>query len=340
MASWFSRFALVSFLLSLFAFLSGALLVSFLSFFFSLNNFGWQFFLVEFLWVLCFAMIRHSVFPFPWYFIALLCLLVLLFYFSPFHFAFLYCSFHFSFYCFFSFCWFFSIPALFKLVLFAVLCDSLFHPLPFSLFFPSCSLSLSPCSSPSPYLAFTYLLLALLILHFYLSFADFFLLFLCIPFVVLLCFFFIWFSIFFCFCGGLFVCLCLLSFLWNFFWMYFLCFPCLLLLFPSQWLRWLLASWVPLPLSLPWPWGFSSAGWQIHARQLPFPPPRHDSKNFLLYFFNYYSFLFFSVFVFCRFCSLSFCYNYCVVCFACFDFVWLGFCFNLIILFLCFIFAF
>ena len=135
--------------------------------------------------------------------------------------------------------------------------------------------------------------------------------------------------------------LCFLSFSYfsvDFFWMTFLCFPCLLFWFPSQWLRWLLASWVPLPLSLPWPWGFSSAGWLIHARQLPFPPPRHDSKNFLLYFFNYYSFLYF--FVFCRFCSLSFCYNYCVVCFACFDFVWLGFCFNLILLFLCFIFAF
>ena len=81
------------------------------------------------------------------------------------------------------------------------------------------------------------------------------------------------------------------------FWMYFLCFPCLLLLFPSQWLRWLLASWVPLPLSLPWPWGFSSAGWLIRVRQLSFPPPRHDSKNFLLYFFNYYSFLYFFCFL-------------------------------------------
>ena len=210
MASWLSHFALVSFLLCLFAFLSVALLVSLWSLFFFFEQFWMAVFSC---WISLSPLLCHDT-AFCFFFS-----LVFHCFAMPFSFAFLFFPF--------PFC--FSLLLLsFFLLLFLFLLLVLFHscpfqasslcsPLwfPFSSFtffssFPSFSPSLSPCSSPSPYLAFTYLLLALLILHFYLSFADFFLLFLCIPFVVLLCFFFIWFSIF------VFVCLCHFSFLWDF----------------------------------------------------------------------------------------------------------------------------
>ena len=199
MPSWLSRLALVSFLVCLFAFLSVALLMSLLSFFFFEQFWMAVFFLVEFLWVLCFATIPHSVFFFS---------LVFHCFAMPFSFAFLFFQF--------PFC--FSLLLLsFFLLLFLFLLLVLFHSCPFQassfcvpLWFPfssftffssflSFSPSLSPCSSPSPYLAFTYLLLALLIIHFYLSFAlSFCFLF---AFHLLFCFAFSLFGFPFFFCG-------------------------------------------------------------------------------------------------------------------------------------------